>query len=67
MDANGQPRRITLELDSDAEPITGRIGEEGGDSRPFTGWLGLAAALSWTLGGGEDGTDPAASRPRQSE
>jgi hypothetical protein len=38
-------RRFTLELDCDADPIAGRLLDEGGESRPFAGWLDLAAAL----------------------
>jgi hypothetical protein len=38
-------RRFTLELDCDADPITGRLLNEGGESRAFAGWLDLAAAL----------------------
>jgi len=38
-------RIVTLQLDTDADPISGEIGEAGGPSRPFVGWLGLAAAL----------------------
>jgi hypothetical protein len=38
-------KRFTLELDCDADPIAGRLLDEGGDSRSFAGWLDLAAAL----------------------
>jgi hypothetical protein len=38
-------KRFTLELDCDADPIAGRLLEEGGESRSFAGWLDLAAAL----------------------
>jgi hypothetical protein len=44
-----EPRRVTLELDSAAEPITGRMRDESGHSLPFAGWLGLAAALGSVL------------------
>lgn len=50
-------RRLTLELDSAAEPITGRMREENGHSRAFAGWLGLAAALGSFLGRGEPTTE----------
>jgi hypothetical protein len=38
-------KRLTLELEPDAEPIEGRIREGRGPAREFVGWLGLAAAL----------------------
>jgi hypothetical protein len=37
--------RLTLELDSQAEPISGRIQLEGGPVRDFSGWMGLLSAL----------------------
>jgi hypothetical protein len=43
-------KRLILELDSEAEPIEGRMRTEGGASRKFVGWLGLAAALRGVLG-----------------
>jgi hypothetical protein len=42
-------KRLTLELDCESEPIGGRMLEEGGTSRPFVGWLGLASALGSVL------------------
>jgi len=45
--------QLTLELDSRTEPITGRMRARGGETRPFTGWLGLAAALGSVLEGGQ--------------
>jgi hypothetical protein len=42
-------KRLTLELDCDSDPIGGRMLEEGGTSRPFVGWLGLASALGSVL------------------
>jgi hypothetical protein len=41
----GALKRFTLELDCDADPIAGRLLDEGGESRSFAGWLDLAAAL----------------------
>jgi hypothetical protein len=41
--------QLTLELDSRTEPITGRMRAQRGPTRPFTGWLGLAAALGSVL------------------
>jgi hypothetical protein len=55
-----ETRRVTLELDSAAEPITGRMRDESGRSLPFAGWLGLAAALGSVLGGA--GSRPEADR-----
>jgi hypothetical protein len=46
MTAAGEPRRIALEVRFDAEPIEGRVYEDGGGlDRPFWGWLGLMAAI----------------------
>jgi hypothetical protein len=42
-------RRLTLEIDSDADPISGRLSEHGGPSEEFVGWLGLARALERVL------------------
>jgi hypothetical protein len=39
------PLRMSLELDPGAEPISGRLYEELGGVRAFSGWLGLFAAL----------------------
>jgi len=66
--ASTQTTRLTLELDSVVEPITGRMRAEAGPSRHFVGWLGLAAALRGALGEAaarpdrvsEPGTRPAA-------
>jgi hypothetical protein len=44
MTAAGEPRRLALEVRLDAEPIHGRLSENGWD-RPFSGWLGLMAAI----------------------
>jgi hypothetical protein len=42
-------RRVTLELDSGSETINGQMHSEDGSTRPFAGWLGLAAALGDVL------------------
>jgi hypothetical protein len=47
----GKKHTLTLELDSQAEPISGEIREGEGPSRPFVGWLALAGALRRALGG----------------
>lgn len=39
------PRILTLRLDEDGDPLAGVIVDEAGRGEPFTGWLGLAAAL----------------------
>jgi hypothetical protein len=42
----GEPRRLELEVRFDAHPIRGRLYEDPGRlDRPFSGWLGLMAAL----------------------
>ena len=48
-----QPRRLGLEVRFDAEPIKGRLYDREGDERldrPFSGWLGLMAALDAARG-----------------
>jgi hypothetical protein len=36
---------LTLELDRDAEPISGRLVAPDGSGEEFVGWLGLGTAL----------------------
>jgi hypothetical protein len=36
---------LRLDLDLDAEPISGQVAVEGDESLPFTGYTGLIAAL----------------------
>lgn len=43
-------RTLTLEIDSDADPISGRLREGVGPGEQFVGWLGLARALERVLG-----------------
>lgn len=48
MTAAGEPRRLALEVQFDAEPIHGRLydhEDDAGPYRPFSGWLGLMAAI----------------------
>jgi hypothetical protein len=45
-------RRLALDLDATTARLRGELRDEHGDARPFTGWLGLAAALEQTLGEG---------------
>lgn len=48
MGAAGEPRQLGLEVRFDAQPIQGRLydRDEGGRlDRPFSGWLGLMAAI----------------------
>ena len=41
-----EPRRLALEVRFAAEPIEGRVWEDDGPlERPFSGWLGLMAAI----------------------
>jgi hypothetical protein len=69
--------QITLELESGADPIAGRIVRGGSDpGRRFVGWLGLAEALQLALAGtprrelgdprpsGATGSHPTAGRAR---
>jgi len=63
--------RLTLELDSRSEPISGRMRDETGTSRAFSGWLGLAAALGSILrtrgsaAGAGPGPKPAGGEPER--
>jgi hypothetical protein len=46
MTATGEPSRLAVEVRFDVEPIEGRVCEDGGElNRPFSGWLGLMAAI----------------------
>jgi hypothetical protein len=48
VNAAGQPRRLQLEVQFEAQPIQGRVYDgEGGDrlERAFSGWLGLISAI----------------------
>jgi hypothetical protein len=53
MTAAGEPRRLGLEVRFEAEPIEGRLydREDGRLDRPFSGWLGLIAAIEAARGG----------------
>ena len=53
MTAAGVPRRLGLEVQFDADPIRGRLYDdetEGRLDRPFSGWLGLMAAIEAARG-----------------
>ena len=53
MTAAGVPRRLGLEVSFDAEPIRGRVYDdepEGRLDRPFSGWIGLMAAIDAARG-----------------
>jgi hypothetical protein len=45
MSTEATPRRLSIELQRDSEPITGRIADPAGRSERFSGWLELIAAL----------------------
>ena len=47
MSAAGESRRLALDVRFDAEPIQGRLydRDDRGLDRPFSGWLGLMAAI----------------------
>jgi hypothetical protein len=46
---SAQRRVLTLEIDTDTDPIAGRLSERGAPGREFVGWLGLARALELAL------------------
>ena len=58
-------RVLTLEIDSDSDPIAGRLSEGGARGQPFVGWLGLARALEHVLEPAEpaSGAGPPLARP----
>lgn len=49
-------RKITIEIHPGSDPITGRLEDRCG-SRPFSGWLELAAALQAVVDGAPDADD----------
>ena len=60
-----EPTRLTLEVE-EVEPIAGRLLDQRGRERPFTGWLGLAAALGRQLPNEEEQDAASASSPSRS-
>ena len=42
---------VRLHLDLSSDPIEGEVQTRGGISLPFSGWLGLTAALERAAGG----------------
>jgi hypothetical protein len=40
---------LTLEIETESDPIAGRLSEGGGPGEEFVGWLGLARALELAL------------------
>jgi hypothetical protein len=45
VDVSGERTRLTVELESDSEPIAGRIEESGGRAHEFAGYMSLIEAL----------------------
>ena len=46
MDGPTEPRRLRLEVRFDCQPIEGRLSDEHDRfTRPFSGWMGLMAAI----------------------
>ncbi len=53
MNGRAEPTRLGLEVRFDAKPIQGRLYDQGDHARldrPFSGWLGLMAALEAARG-----------------
>ena len=59
------PRRITLEIDPGGPPIHGRLSVPPAPDRPFTGWIGLLAALHQAIGPEQAPQDPQVARQAQ--
>lgn len=47
--------RVILDVEPDADPITGVAMGSDGTSRAFCGWTALADAVAAALGGDEEG------------
>jgi hypothetical protein len=65
MSTAGEPRRLELEVQFEAQPIRGRLYEREGDGRvdrAFSGWLGLISAIEDARGAG-----PTARREQKGE
>ena len=43
-------RRLTIDVDATPSKLEGEVRDEDAGAHPFTGWLGLAAALEEALG-----------------
>lgn len=57
MDSERNPARtLTLEIDSERQPISGRLREGASLPHEFVGWLGLAKALELALDAGSPST-----------
>ena len=59
MSAAGEPTRLGLEVRFDAEPIHGRLFTFDGErhlDHPFSGWLGLMAAIEAARRGAQRAT-----------
>lgn len=57
MSVAGEPKKLSLEVSLDRRPIEGRLYAEQGELvRPFSGWIGLMAAIQ-ALGGEAPGGD----------
>jgi hypothetical protein len=41
--------RIVLDIEAEAQPITGVLSAPDGSNRAFCGWTGLAAAIEWAV------------------
>jgi hypothetical protein len=51
-------RVLTLEIETDSDPIAGIVSEGEAPGQPFVGWLGLARALELALERSEAASDP---------
>ena len=49
---------VGLHVDLSSDPIEGEVQTRGGSSHPFSGWLGLTAALERAAGGEEQPFHP---------
>jgi hypothetical protein len=63
MQSAHEPIRLAIEIDPDAQPLSGRIERGGRAGREFVGWSGLAAALTILLEEPEPSPEPPAPRP----
>jgi hypothetical protein len=54
----GRTLSVRLDVQLDAQPITGRLRTDGGEDEPFVGWLGFIDTLR-RLSGPQDSGNPA--------
>lgn len=63
-----EDRPIAVELEiAEARPLRGRLREQGGGWRPFSGWIGFAGAIDGVLPAGAGSPAPGGGPVRADE